>query len=82
MTINRDNTLTVQHLLNAVRDGRVSADMPIGVVMAGLAPSVFGICAFELHTYRGGEKVLVIHGELSRRKVCEHLGETSAEVGL
>lgn len=78
--VNRDNTLTVQHLLAAAADGRVDVNMPIGVIFAGLT-SVHGICAFELHTYPDGAKVLVAHTEPSRRLVADNPGEFSAEVG-
>ena len=79
--VNRDNTLTVKHLIAAARDGRVSEDTPIGVIFAGMT-SVHGICAFELHTYKDGSQVLVAHTEPSRRLVASDPGESSAEVGF
>jgi hypothetical protein len=67
--VNRDNTLTVEWLMKAVADGRVRMDMPIGVI-------------FELHTYKDGTQVFVMHTEASRRAVADEPGETAAEVGL
>ncbi len=79
--VNRDNTLTVEWLMKAVADGRVRMDMPIGVIFAGLS-TVHGIDSFELHTYKDGTQVFVMHTEVSRRTVADEPGETCAEVGL
>jgi hypothetical protein len=79
--VNRDNTLTVKHLIAAVKDGRVGEDIPVGVIFAGLT-SVHGINSFEVHTYADGSKVLVAHTEPSRRLVAAEPGQTAAEVGL
>jgi len=79
--VNPDNTLTVAHMLAALADGRIDKDMPIGVIFAGLS-SVHGICAFEIHTYDDGSRVLVAHTESARRLVADEPGVFSAEVGL
>lgn len=79
--VNRDNTLTVEFLLKAVADGRVKPDMPLGVIFAGLS-TVHGIDAFEVHTYKDGTQVFVMHTEVSRRAVASEPGEKSEEVGL
>jgi hypothetical protein len=79
--VNRDNTLTVEWLLKAVADGRVRTDMPIGVIFAGLS-TVHGVDSFEVHTYKDGTKVFVMHTEVSRRAVADEPGEDRAEVGL
>jgi hypothetical protein len=79
--VNRDNTLTVAHLLKALADGRISPDMPIGVVVCG-ETKVLGVVAHELHTYKDGTVVFVAHTEVTHRPVSDDVGETSAEVGL
>lgn len=79
--VNRDNTLTVMHLLQAVADGRVRTDMPLGVVVCGQT-QVLGVVAHELHTYKDGTVVFVIHTEATDRLVSDNVGETSSEVGL
>jgi hypothetical protein len=79
--VNKNNTLTVAHLLKSVADGRVKPDMPIGVIRYGTT-DVVGIVAFELHTYPDGTQVFVAHCETPNRPVAHTPGETAAEVGL
>jgi len=79
--VNKDNTLTVAWLLKAVADGRVTVDMPIGILLHG-DDKLVGVCAAELYTYKDGQKVFVIHTETSERPLATELGEYAAEVGL
>lgn len=79
--VNKDNTLTVAHLLKALADGRISPDMPIGVVVQG-ETKVLGVVAHELHTYKDGQVIFVAHTESVHRPVSDNVGESSAEVGL
>ena len=79
--VNKGNTLTVAHLLKALSDGRISPDMPIGVVVCG-ETRVLGVVAHELHTYKDGTVVFVAHTENVNRAVSDTVGESAAEVGL
>lgn len=79
--INKDNTLTVGHLLKALSDGRITQDMPIGVVVYG-DTKILGVVAHEIHTYKDGSKVFVAHVETPMRPVSDNVGDSSAEVGL
>ncbi len=79
--VNRDNTLTVEWLLKAVADGRVRTDQPIGVVVRG-ETQVLGIDAFELHTYKDGTQVFVMHTESADRPAATFVGDSAAEVGF
>lgn len=62
MQVNKDNTLTVGHLMRALKDGRISEDMPIGVIVYGEI-KVLGVVAHEIHTYDDGSKVFIAHTE-------------------
>ena len=79
--VNRDNTLTVAHLLQAVADGRVHPDMPLGVVTWG-ETRVLGVVAHELHTYTDGTVVFVIHTATPAHPVSDKVGDSAADVGL
>ena len=76
--VNKDNTLTVAHLIKATADGRVSTNMPIGIVVRD---QVLGINCFEVYTYADGSQCLVMHMETARRPVATSVGDTSFEVG-
>jgi len=80
LKVNKDNTLTVAHLLRALADGRISPDMPLGVVVCGES-RVLGVVAHELHTYQDAV-VFVIHTEKTSRPVSDNVGESSSEVGF
>lgn len=79
MTINKGNTLTIQNLIDSANDGRVSKDMPIGVLIAN-GGVVRGICSFELLTYTDGSVVFVARTESSTRLVTEEEYIGSEEV--
>jgi hypothetical protein len=79
--MNKENTLTLDFLLRALQDGRVKPDMPIGIIVYGQTV-VVGACAFEIHTYKDGSQVFVIHTENGYRPCADKPGDTCAEVGL
>lgn len=81
MMVNKGNTLTVAHLLKALADGRITPDMPIGVVMCG-DYQVLGVVSYKLHTYKDGTVVFVAYTKSTSRPVSDNTGESSAEVGL
>jgi hypothetical protein len=55
--INKDKTLTVGMLISALKDGRLTADMPIAIFDCGTG-TIRGINAFELHTHKDGSQAL------------------------
>jgi hypothetical protein len=77
--INRDVTLTVKELLDAVNDGRVSLDTPIGVY-SDRDEVVRGVCAFELHTHKNGERVFVLFNDLKNPPVAVDFPQTTTEI--
>ena len=79
--VNKNNTLTVEHLVHAVADGLIRMDMPIGVISPGF-DGIKGVDAFELCTFKDGTKVFVIHTESMGRLVSYDLPETAQEVGF
>lgn len=79
--INKGNTLTVQHIINAVNDGRVDKDMPIGVFLSR-GGVVRGVQSFELLTFFDGSVVFGIYAEVSHRLVTEEEYHGTEEVGL
>jgi hypothetical protein len=54
--INKDKTLTVGMLISALKDGRLTTDMPIAIYDA--EGTMRGINAFELQTMKDGTQGL------------------------
>jgi hypothetical protein len=79
--VNPNNTLTVEFLLKALADGRITKDQPLGVIVGG-ETRILGVNSFELHTYESGEKVLMICTETQSRPVAYDPGISAAEVGF
>ncbi len=77
--VNKDNTLTVGHLLKSVLDGKVTKDMPVGVLTRDGNP-VLGVEAFVLHTYSDGTQVLMVQCAPAHQPVASHGAPTTAEV--
>jgi hypothetical protein len=80
--MNKDNTLTVAHLLKALKDGRITEDMPIAVVRND-APYLLGVDSMEIHRFVDkDEKVFCICTETLARPVSWVAGDFTTEVGL